>query len=112
MITTVEQQAQSACCKQRWPLCIEEIEHSGPLQAAGIEDFMLGWFDEECLGDDPPESDWSDWCPPPPSLSWNEVALLAEWVEAEVDKHDLWPDPDLYPITMFKGEEYEWLFLI
>jgi len=25
-----------------------------------LEDFILGKFDEECLGDSPPESDWND----------------------------------------------------
>lgn len=111
MITTVEQKAQSARRKQRWPLCMEEIEHGGPSRTAGIEDFLLGRFDEECLSDDPPESDWSDWFPPPPRLNWDELGLLAEWVDEQADRHDLWPDPELYPISFFEGEEYEWLFL-
>ena len=112
MITTVEKQAQIACRKQRWPLCFEEIEHGGPRQAGGIEDFLLGRFDEECLSDDPPESDWSDWFPPPPQLSWDELGLLAEWVDAQADKHSLWPDPEQYPLSFFEGEEHEWLFLM
>jgi len=112
LITTIEQQAQSARRKQHWPLCMEEIEHGGPPRTAGIEDFLLGRFDEECLSDDPPESDWSDWFPPPPRLSWDELGMLAEWVDEQADRHNLWPDPEQYPLSFFEGEEYEWLFLM
>ncbi len=107
---TVEKRLQLPGRRLVWPMCMDEIEHAGPPLETRIEDFMLGRFDEECLSDDPPESDWSDWFPPPPRLTWDEFGLLTEWVEAEADKHDLWPDPDQYPFTNFEQGDYEWLF--
>ena len=62
-----------------------------------LEDFTLGKFDEEYLGDNPPESDWSDWFPPPPRMAEEELEKLTDWVEIEAEKHDLEPDPDTYP---------------
>lgn len=112
MNQVIEKRTGNACRRLIWPLCIEEIEHGGSLQVVGVEDFVLGRFDEECLSDDPPESDWSDWFPPPPKLNWDELGLLAEWVDEQADRHDLWPNPELYPMTRFEGEEYEWLFLM
>ena len=61
-----------------------------------LEDFILGKFDEECLGDSPPESDWNDWFPPPPRMTEEELDVLTNWVEIEAEKHDLEPDPDTY----------------
>jgi hypothetical protein len=70
-----------------------------------LEDFTLGKFDEEYLGDNPPESDryvpvgdWSDWFPPPPRMAEEELEKLTDWVEIEAEKHDLEPDPDTYPL--------------
>ncbi len=63
-----------------------------------LEDFTLGKFDEEYLGDNPPESDWSDWFPPPPRMTEEELDVLIDWVEIEAEKHDLEPDPDTYPL--------------
>ena len=62
-----------------------------------LEDFILGKFDEECLGDSPPESDWNDWFPPPPRMTEEELDVLTDWVEIEAEKHNLEPDPDTYP---------------
>ena len=62
-----------------------------------LEDFILGKFDEEYLGDNPPESDWNDWFPPPPRMTGEELEKLTDWVEIEAEKHDLEPDPDTYP---------------
>ncbi len=62
-----------------------------------IEDFTLGPFDEERLGEKPPESDWSEWFPPPPRMTDWEQDELTEWVEVESAKHNLYPDPDSYP---------------
>jgi len=70
-----------------------------------LEDFILGKFDEECLGDSPPESDryvpegdWIDWFPPPPRMTEEELDALTDWVEIEAEKHNLEPDPDTYPL--------------
>ena len=63
-----------------------------------LEEFTLGKFDEEYLGDNPPESDWSDWFPPPPRMAEEELDVLIDWVEIEEEKHDLEPDPDTYPL--------------
>jgi hypothetical protein len=43
-----------------------------------LEDFILGKFDDECLGDNPPESDWNDWFPPPPRMTEEELDVLGE----------------------------------
>jgi len=63
-----------------------------------LEEFTLGKFDEEYLGDNPPESDWSDWFPPPPRMTEEELEKLTDWVEIEAEKHNLEPDPDTYPL--------------
>ena len=64
-----------------------------------VDDFRLGTFDEACLGETPPESDWRDWFPPPPRLTDSELCDLSDWAEAESAKHDLFPDPDTYPLA-------------
>ncbi len=71
----------------------EEVCVETPLT---IADIILGPFDEECLGEHPPESDWSDWFPPPPRMTEWELEALTDWVETEAEKHDLKPDPDTY----------------
>ena len=48
-----------------------------------INDFILGAFDAECLGEHPPESDWSDWFPPPPRITEWELEVLTDWAEIE-----------------------------
>ncbi|NPV78224.1 MAG: hypothetical protein HPY59_17850 [Anaerolineae bacterium] len=66
-----------------------------------LEEFTLGKFDEEYLGDNPPESDWIDWFPPPPRMTEEELDVLTDWVEIEAEKHDLEPDPDTYPLENY-----------
>lgn len=110
MITDLAKRLQLPERRLVWPMCMDEIEHGAPPQEMRIEDFLLGRFDEEYLSDDPPESDWSEWFPPPPRMTWEELGLLAQWVEIEADKHDLWPDPDQYPFFNFEQGDYEWLF--
>jgi hypothetical protein len=70
-----------------------------------LEDFTLSKFDEEYQGGNPPESDryvpegdWSDWFPPPPRMTEEELDVLTDWVEIEAEKHNLEPDPDTYPL--------------
>jgi len=70
-----------------------------------LEDFILGKFDQEYLGDNPPESDryvpegdWVDWFPPSPRMTEEELEKLTDWVEIEAEKHNLEPDPDTYPL--------------
>jgi hypothetical protein len=63
-----------------------------------LEDFLLGKFDEEHLGDNPPESNWFDWFPPPPRMTEGELDKFTDWVEVEAETHDLDPDPDTYPL--------------
>ncbi len=65
-----------------------------------IEDFILGPFDTECLGEQPPESNWSDWFSPPPRLTEWELDVLTDWAEVEAEKHDLNPDPETYPLKI------------
>ena len=64
-----------------------------------VDDFCLGFFDETCLREYPPESDWSDWFPPPPRLTDWELCDLADWAEIEAAKHNLFPDPETYPLA-------------
>jgi len=66
-----------------------------------IGDFILGKFDEKCLGENPPEDEWGDWFPPPDRLSEWELCELTDWVEIEAQKHDLLPDPETYPLTEY-----------
>ena len=70
-------------------------------------DFLLGKFDENCLGDTPPESDWSDWFPPPPMMSECEFEALLEWVEVETRKLNLRPDPGAYLLSMINYEDLQ-----
>jgi len=82
-----------------WRLAYTNIEPPEKSSGMTIEDFTLGKFDEECLGDTPPEPDWSDWFPPPPRLTEWELCELTDWVEIEASKKNLIPDPDTYPLT-------------
>ena len=81
-----------------WELVQAEIALIDDCCKKSLEDFILGKFDEECLGDSPPESDWNDWFPPPPRMTEEELDVLTDWVEIEAEKHDLEPDPDTYPL--------------
>jgi hypothetical protein len=72
------------------------------------EDFSLGSFDKDCLGETPPEPDrsspdwgWSKWFPPPPPLTEEELCDLTDWVEIEAAKHDPFPRTDTYPLEVF-----------
>jgi hypothetical protein len=56
-----------------------------------LEDFLLGAFDEQCLSETPPESDWSDWFPPPLQMTEMELYKLADWAEIEAEKYELTP---------------------
>ena len=75
-----------------------EIALTDECSKNSLEDFILGKFDEECLVDSPPESDWNDWFPPPPRMTEEELDVLTDWVEIEAEKHNLEPDPDTYPL--------------
>ncbi len=52
-------------------------------------DFIMGPFDAEYLGEHPPESDWSNWFPSPPRMTEGELEVLTDWVEVEAEKHEL-----------------------
>jgi len=78
-----------------WELVQAEIALIDERCKKSLEDFILGKFDEECLGDSPPESDWNDWFPPPLRLTEEELDVLTDWVEIEAEKHDLFPDLEL-----------------
>jgi hypothetical protein len=89
-----------------WRLAYTNTEPPEKSSGMNIEDFTLGKFDEECLGDTPPESDryvpegdWSDWFPPPPRLTEWELCELTDWIEIEASKKELIPDPNTYPLT-------------
>ena len=81
-----------------WELVQTEIARIDECSKISMEDFILGKFDEECLGDNPPESDWIDWFPPPPCMTEEGLDVLTDWVEIEAEKHDLEPGPDTYPL--------------
>ena len=48
-----------------------------------LEDFILGKFDEECLGDSPPKSYWNDWFPPQPRMTKEELDGLRSFLRAK-----------------------------
>ncbi len=81
-----------------WSLANPEVEETWAESRLTLDDFILGPFDAECLGERPPESDWSDWFPLPPRMTDWELDELSDWVEFEAEKHDLNPDPDTYPL--------------
>lgn len=85
-----------------WLQIIPEVEALECEQEPDIEDFTLGPFDAERLGEVPPESNWSDWFPPPPRLTEWELDELADRVDVEAEKHDL--NPDAYQIGVFFNE--------
>ncbi len=72
-----------------WCLATPEVEGVWAESRLTSDDFMLGPFDAERLGERPPESDWGDWFPPPPRMSDWELGELSDWVELEAEKHDL-----------------------
>ena len=81
-----------------WKLAYTETEEDCQEPSLNITDFILGRFDGEGLGEVPPESDWSDWFPPPPLMTDWELDDLADWVELVASRHDLVSDRDKYPI--------------
>ena len=81
-----------------WSVAYLEVDETLEEPGLRLDDFFLGPFDWQCLSELPPESDWSDWFPPPPRLSECELYDLTDWVEIEAEKHDLLPDPDTYPL--------------
>ncbi|MDD5369322.1 MAG: hypothetical protein PHQ40_09560 [Anaerolineaceae bacterium] len=81
-----------------WSLANPEVEETWAESRLTLDDFILGPFDAECLGERPPESDWSDWFPPPQRMTEWELEILTDWVEIEAEKHDLIPDPDTYSL--------------
>ena len=90
---------QLALVSVAWHLAWIDLELDWEFPGKSIDDFYLGAFDDECLSELPPESDWSDWFPPPARLTEWELDDLSDWVEIEAEKHDLSPDPDYYPKT-------------
>ena len=82
-----------------WHLAWINLELDWEIPGKSINDFILGAFDDEYLSELPPESDWSDWFPPPARLTEWELDDLSDWVEIEAEKHDLISDPDFYPKT-------------
>ena len=81
-----------------WRLAYPEVEETIEEPGLTIADFILGPFDKEHLSSYPPESDWSDWFPPPPRMTDVELWELTDWVELEAEKHDLALDPNTYPL--------------
>jgi hypothetical protein len=92
-----------------WRLTRQETEEDCVETKLTIADFILGPFDKECLSEEPPESDWSDWFPPPPRMTDGELNELSDWVEIEASKKDLFPNPDNYSLTDYFAtkETYE-----
>ena len=90
---------QNAPTEVDWRLVCTDSEPLDECSGMTIEDFILGSFDDECLGDAPPETDWNDWFPPPPRSTEWEMGELTDWVEIEAAKKDIYPDPDTYPLT-------------
>ncbi len=84
--------------------CIQVVpdpDVSDSSHKSNVEDFTLGPFDDERLGETPPESDWSDWFPPPPRMTDWELDELTDRVEVESAKNNLNPGPDSYPPDNF-----------
>ena len=84
-----------------WELTGDDLRKPEIRLGLSLDDFLLGAFDEQSLGEIPPESDWSDWFPPPPRITEWELCELTDLVEIEAEKHDLLPDTDTYPIDDF-----------
>ena len=87
----------------RFAFLDQELEaFAAPLQGS---DYELGPFDEERLGEYAPDSYLPDWCPPPPALMESEMQDFLDWVESEIDKGDLYPDPVTYPFDDYFDRE-------
>lgn len=81
-----------------WRPAYPEVEVISDEPGLTIEDFILGPFDTECWSEYPPESDWSDWFPPPPRVTDWELYELADWAEIEISQHKITLNPDHYPL--------------
>jgi hypothetical protein len=79
-----------------WSLAYPEVEETFEETDLTIDDFILGPFDTECLSEYPPESDWSDWFPPPQRIMDWELYELADWAEIQIGKQEITLNPDHY----------------
>ena len=73
-----------------WELTGADLRKSKIRLGLSLDDFLLGAFDEHSLGETPPESDWSDWFPPPPRMTEWELYEMTDWVEIEAEKCVAW----------------------
>ena len=91
---------------QRMASWFADLEQEAEPSALGneISDYLLGPFDEVRLGEDAPETSWQDWCPPPIRTA-EELQALVLWVQEEIDKRDLYPNPDTYPFDDYYDRE-------
>ena len=69
-----------------WELTGDDLRKPEIRFGLSLDDFLLGAFDEQSLGEIPPESDWSDWFPPPKRMTEWELYELTDWVEIEAEK--------------------------
>ena len=69
-----------------WDLTGDDLRKSEIRLGLRLDDFLLGVFDEKCLGETPPESDWRDWFPPPPRMTEWELYEMTDWLEIEAEK--------------------------
>jgi hypothetical protein len=49
-----------------WELTDDDLQQPDIQSGLLVDDFLLGTFDQQSLGETLPESYWSDWFPPPP----------------------------------------------
>ena len=84
-------------------LALVEFEPSTAGSGLKMDDFILGKFDVECLGEHPPETDWSDWFPPPKRMTDWELYDLTDWVELEAEKCDSVQDTFYFQLS---GKEH------
>ena len=69
-----------------WELTGDDLRKPEIRPGLSLDDFLLGKFNELSLGETPPESDWSDWFPPPPRMTERELYELTDWAEIEAEK--------------------------
>lgn len=88
-----------------WLQIVPEVNVAAVDLKPQVENFTLGSFEEERLGEKPPESDWSDWFPPQPSMTDWELDEFKDWVDVESAKHILSPDSGFNPQPIFTNKE-------
>jgi hypothetical protein len=69
-----------------WELTDDDRQQPKIRNKFNLDDFLLAAFNEQSLGETPPESDLSDWFPPPPRMTEWELYELTDWVEIEAEK--------------------------